>query len=254
MTVTAYNADGTTTRTFNLTVTTPAGCNVFVPLSFTATNISNGGNQSVAVGDFNGDGKQDIVTANSGSSVASVLLRNAANNGFDARVDYTVGSSPTSVAVADFNGDGKQDIVTANNTNHNVSVLLRNAANDGFDTAVNYVTGTNPISVAVGDFNGDGRPDIVTANFGTGVFTVSVLLRNAANNGFDAKVDFAVNDRPVSVTVADFNGDGKQDIAAVNNQATASFRSCSETRPTTGSIRKPISLRASSFSNRCRRF
>ncbi len=216
VTVTAYNADGTTTRTFNLTVTTPVGCNVVVPLSFTATNISNGGSQSVAVGDFNGDGRQDIVTANNSSSVASVLLRNAANNGFDAKVDYTVGSSPTSVAVADFNGDGKQDIVTANNTNHNVSVLLRNAANNGFDAAVNYVTGTNPISVAVGDFNGDGRPDIVAANNGTGVFTVSVLLRNAANTGFDAKVDFAVNDRPASVTVADFNGDGRQDIATVN--------------------------------------
>ena len=171
----------------------------------------------MAVGDFNGDGRQDIVTANNSSNVASVLLRNAANNGFDARVDYPVGSNPTSVAVADFNGDGKQDIVTANNTNHNVSVLLRNAANNGFDPAVNYVTGTNPISVAVGDFNGDGRPDIVTANNGTGVNTVSVLLRSAANNGFDAKVDFAVNDRPIGVTVADFNGDGRQDIAAVNN-------------------------------------
>ena len=170
VTVTAYNADGTTTRTFNLTVTTPAGCNAFVPLSFVATNISFGGSQSVAVGDFNGDGKQDIATANNGSSVASVLLRNAANNGFDAKVDYCVGSSPTSVAVADFNGDGKQDLVTANNTNHNVSVLLRNAANDGFDAAVNYVTGTSPISVAVGDFNGDGRQDIVAANFGTGVY------------------------------------------------------------------------------------
>ena len=168
-------------------------------------------------GRFNGDGKQDIVTANSNSSVASVLLRNAANNGFDTKVDYTVGSSPTSVAVADFNGDGKEDVVTANSTNHNVSVLLRNAANTGFDAAVNYVTGTNPISVAVGDFNGDGRPDIVAANFGSGVFTVSVLLRNAANNGFDPKVDSAVNNRPASVAVADFNGDGKQDIVAVNN-------------------------------------
>ena len=95
--------------------------------------------------------------------------------------------------------------------------MLRNAANDGFDAAVNYVTGTSPISVAAGDFNGDGRQDIVTANFGTGVFTVSVLLRNATNTGFNAKVDFAVNNRPISVAVADFNGDGKQDIVTVNS-------------------------------------
>ncbi len=220
VTVTAYAADGTTTtKTFNLAVTTPAGCNAFVPLSFGANNISFGGSQSVAVGDFNGDGKQDIVTANNNSSVASVLLRNSANNGFDPKVDYTVGSNPRSVAVADFNGDGKQDVVTANYTNHNVSVLLRNAANTGFDAAVNFVTGTNPISVAVGDFNADGKQDIVAANFGTGVNAVSVLLRNAANNGFDAKVDYAVNNSPVSVAVADFNGDDKQDIVAVNNQS-----------------------------------
>ncbi len=62
VTVTAYNADGTTTRTFNLTVTTPAGCNAFVPLSFAeVNNTSNvGGLTAAAVGDFNADGRQDI--------------------------------------------------------------------------------------------------------------------------------------------------------------------------------------------------
>ena len=67
---------------------------------------------SVAVGDFNGDGKSDLVTADENDSTASVLLGNG-NGTFQAKRSFGTGSQPYSVAVGDFNGDGKSDLVTA---------------------------------------------------------------------------------------------------------------------------------------------
>ncbi|MFN5513741.1 MAG: FG-GAP repeat domain-containing protein [Cyanobacteriota bacterium] len=78
---------------------------------------------SIAVGDFNGDGKLDLTTANE-DGTASILLRNSANTGFVAATSYTAGTNPGSVAVGDFNEDGKLDVVTANTGSNNVSVLL----------------------------------------------------------------------------------------------------------------------------------
>ena len=76
---------------------------------------------SVAVADFNGDGKPDLATANSSSNNVSVLL----GDGNSARVAlmFSVAAGPASVAVGDFNGDGKPDLATANGVPNNVSVL-----------------------------------------------------------------------------------------------------------------------------------
>ncbi|MEI6336866.1 MAG: FG-GAP-like repeat-containing protein, partial [Methylococcaceae bacterium] len=172
---------------------------------------------TISVGDFNGDGKPDLVTANISSNTVSVLLRNAANSGFKPKVDVATGSYPISVCVGDFNGDGKTDLAVANMDSNTVSVLLRNAVNTGFDHKVDFATGTSPRSVSVGDFNGDGKTDLAVAN----VFsdTVSVLLRNTDNTGFDPKADFATGSYPMSISVGDFNGDGKTDLAVVNNSS-----------------------------------
>ncbi len=97
---------------------------------------------SVAVGDFNGDGKHDIAATNSGSgsNLVSVLLRNAANNGFDAAVNYVTGIFSFALAVGDFNHDGKQDIAASTQSPGSVAVLLRNAANNGFDAKVDFAS------------------------------------------------------------------------------------------------------------------
>nr|WP_085960663.1 VCBS repeat-containing protein [Cylindrospermum stagnale] len=85
-----------------------------------------------------------------------------------------------------------------------------------FATQTNLSVGSNPHSVTVGDFNGDGKSDLAVANFNGD--NVSVLLRNAANTGFDPATNFSVGDRPISVTVGDFNDDGKSDLAAKTSQ------------------------------------
>ncbi len=69
--------------------------------------------QSVAVGDFNGDGKFDLAVANYNDGTVSILLGNG-NGTFAAKTDYSAGTPSQSVAVGDFNGDGKADLAVAN--------------------------------------------------------------------------------------------------------------------------------------------
>ena len=214
VTVTAFNSGGATaTKTFTLTVTTPATC---TPVSFAAaTNLAVGDfPQSVAVGDFNGDGKQDLAVANFRAYYAvsvSILLGDGSGN-FSAVTNFDSGNGPTSVAVGDFNGDGKQDLAVANQDTNDVSILLGNG--DGsFQPAVRFSAGTNPTSVAVGDFNGDGKQDLAVTNSSSN--DVSILLGNG-DGSLQPAVNLAVGGAPQSVAVGDFNGDGKQDLAVAD--------------------------------------
>jgi hypothetical protein len=165
----------------------------------------------VAVGDFNGDGRQDLAVANQLSANVSILLGNG-NGTFGTATNFGAGSAPSSVAVGDFNGDGRQDLAVANQGSATVSILLGNG--DGtFGTATNFGVGFIPFSVAVGDFNGDGSQDLVVANQGSA--NVSILLGNG-NGTFGAATNFGVGSAPSSVAVGDFNGDGRQDLAVAN--------------------------------------
>src|SRR3989441_5867008 len=149
--------------------------------------------QSVAVGDFNGDGKPDLAVANAGSDTVSVLLGNG-DGTFQAARTVAAGSSPISVAVADFNGDGKPDLAVANYGSNTVSVLLGNG--DGtFQTAQNFGASGSPAFVAVGDFNSDGMQDLALPNYGS--TTVSVRINTTASQAVTL-LSLTVN--PSSVT------------------------------------------------------
>ena len=132
---------------------------------------------SVAVGDFNGDGKPDLAVANEFNNNVTVLLGDGTGGFAEAPGSpFAVGSTPSFVAAGDFNGDGKLDLVTTS-TDNNVTVLLGNGTG-GFASASGspFPVGTFPLSVAVGDFNADGEPDLAIANyFGN---SVTVLLNS----------------------------------------------------------------------------
>ena len=182
---------------------------------------------SVAIGDIDGDGKPDLVVANSTSNTVS-MLRNTGTSGsisFATTVDFATGTNPYSVAIGDIDGDGKLDLAVANNGSATVSVL-RNTGSSGsisFATKVDFTTGTNPFSVAIGDIDGDGKPDLAIANSSSA--TVSVLRNNGSSGSisFATKVDFTTGGNPRSVAIGDIDGDGKSDLAIANyNNTTVS--------------------------------
>jgi hypothetical protein len=108
--------------------------------------IKYAGGSPVAVGDFNDDGRLDLV-AGTGGSVS--MLLGAGDGTFAVQTSYTVGSDPYSLAVGDFNGDGMLDLATANQGSNDVSVLL-GAGNGSFAAQSTYAAGVQPHSVAVG--------------------------------------------------------------------------------------------------------
>jgi uncharacterized protein (UPF0548 family) len=172
----------------------------------------------VAVGDFNGDGNPDLVTANFGSTTVSVLLGNG-DGTFQAARHFPAGAGgPASVAVGDFNRDGRQDLAVTlygDGSGTTLAVLLGNG--DGtFPAPVVYGVGVGPVSVAVGDFNGDGVQDLATANWDRNAGrTVSVLLGNG-DGTFQAAQNFLAGQGVAAVAVGDFNRDGAQDLATGN--------------------------------------
>ncbi|MEG3844937.1 DUF4347 domain-containing protein, partial [Microcoleus sp. herbarium14] len=188
---------------------------------------------SLSIGDFNGDGKPDLAVVNR-RNTASILLNTtttfATTPTFATKVDFPTGSYPSSVSIGDFNGDGKPDLAVANsNSLSSTASILLNTTPTGatvpsFATKVDFPTGTRPFSVSIGDFNGDGKPDLATANLDSS--TASILLNttptNATTPTFATKVDFPTGTSPLSVSIGDFNGDGKPDLAVVNS-STASI-------------------------------
>ena len=157
--------------------------------TFTASGVINGGNFvwasspgvgsypiSVTSADVNGDGKVDLISANSGVNTLTVLTNNG-SGGFVLASSPGVGAGPRSVTSADVNGDGKVDLISANYTADTLTVLT-NKGNGGFVLASSPVVGSFPHSVTSADVNGDGKADLINANeFGNSL----TVLTNAAN-------------------------------------------------------------------------
>ena len=179
--------------------------------------------------DLNGDGKPDLIVGNFNSSTVSVLLNTTAPGAttpsFTTQKTFATGSGPVSVTSADVNGDGKPDLIVANRGPNTVSVLLNTTApgatTPSFAPQTAFATGSLSYSVTAADLNGDGKPDLIVANGSSN--TVSVLLNTtapgAATPSFAPQTAFATGSVPRSVTVADFNGDGKPDLIVVNKNS-----------------------------------
>ncbi|MEP6517622.1 FG-GAP-like repeat-containing protein [Microcoleus vaginatus] len=199
-------ATGAPTPTFATQVTFPTGSYPY----------------SVGIGDFNVDGKPDLAVANSSSNTGSILLNTTATGAgtptFATQVTFPTGSFPDSVSIGDFNGDGKPDLAVTNFNRNNAPILLNTttgAATPTFATQALFPTRTVANSVSIGDFNGDGKPDLATAEWSPD--TASILLNTTATGAgtltFATPVEFPTTSTPSSVSIGDFNGDDKPDLA-----------------------------------------
>ena len=188
-------------------------------------NFSTGGDgidapYSVAVGDFNGDGKPDLVTADEILNQSSVLIGNG-DGTFQPYVAYTTGDDSRKVVIGDFNRDGHLDFAVSGSAG--VSVLLGNG--DGtFQPQIFYpfASNDNPYMLTA-DLNGDGILDLAVASTGgsSGTDTagfVSVML-GKGDGTFNSPVVYPTNGYSVAVEAADFKGNGVLDLVTTNYYA-----------------------------------
>jgi uncharacterized protein (TIGR03437 family) len=165
------------------------------------------------MGDFTGNATSDLVVADEGAAVLTVL-RGLGNGFFVPLTNPPAGISPRAVAAGDFNRDGRLDLAVANFASNSVSVLLGTGAGT-FRTAANLAA-RGPAAVAVGDFNADGKLDLAVVE--TNSNTIAIFL-GIGNGVFRDVLRFPVGDRPVSLAIGDFNDDGKLDLAVANRDS-----------------------------------
>jgi hypothetical protein len=170
----------------------------------------------IAAGDFDGDGRADFAVLSIAASTTSIF-RNTGDGTFSLLKTFSLASALRNFAVADLNGDGKPDVVIT--LWQSVVVELNRGGGAFAETTLANVHPSRGQRTIIADFDGDGRVDLVslsaTNNTGKAADTIGAIAfwKGNGDGTFAARQSVEATDGPTSGAAADFNGDGKLDLA-----------------------------------------
>ncbi|HEY3402543.1 MAG TPA: FG-GAP-like repeat-containing protein [Ohtaekwangia sp.] len=217
-----------------------------------ATVIAVGIGSNHSFGDYNRDGKMDMLGANGANisiaenrSASASLFTTGAYGTFSTTVNYAKAAANGGTATADFDNDGWMDFVATNPGADNVTVWKNNGSyriNTTQFTALPVIaTGDNPGRIYAGDLDTDGKMDLLLYHGAGTTTTMITVLHNQSTTGniVFARVDYTIPGAATVAHISDLDGDGKPEILA-NSEATDQFFILKN-------ISTPGTLNASSF-------
>jgi hypothetical protein len=169
--------------------------------------------QGIAAADFNRDGRQDLVVANTASRILTVLYGTGTPGAFTRR-DVASPYQLNVVTATDLTGDGWPDAAAASSGSNAFAVFTGGAS--GFSLSSSGAVGTSPRGIAFADVNADGRLDLLTANRGA---SAAAVLLQQPGGVFVVSDEVPSGTNARAVAAADFNRDGRMDFATGNEGA-----------------------------------
>ena len=188
------------------------------------------GSQRWLSGDFNGDGKDDLVNVYGNNGRARAWVHLSTGSGFEYQSSFDVFAGfwdSQKWMTGDFNGDGKYDLVNVYGNNGRARAWVHLSTGSGFEyqSSFNVFAGFwDSQKWMTGDFNGDGKDDLVNVYGNNG--RARAWVHHSTGSGFQYQSSFSVFAgfwNAQKWMAGDFNGDGRDDLlnAYANGQGTA---------------------------------